>query len=543
MNTKKISFLFYLNILFILFYGCTDPTLSKNSTIVTTNEVTAITQNTAECGGEISSTTGIVVTSRGVCWSLNPDPTTSDSLTKVATESGKFICSIKNLIPDTTYYVRAYAINADVTVYGSQVIFKTQKAIQPSINTTKATNITNNSITSGGNITFNGGTAITERGVCWSTNPLPTILENKTSDGNGDGIFSSLLNGLTEGTTYYIRAYAINKTGIGYGNLEVVKTYTIPTVETTIINDITQTTAMSGGKITSDGGSSITARGVVWSKGEYPDISLSTKSTDGNGLSTFTSNILGLSENVTYYVRAYATNNFGTAYGAQLSFKSLKEIAYVNFTDQRDGNVYKTIQIGNQTWMAENLRYLPKVEGPFLGYTTSPFYYVYGYIGTSVSEAKATDNFKTYGVLYNWNAAIEAVPEGWHIPSDAEWTILENYLSDNGYNYDGTTGGGRDKISKAIASTSGWKSSTTQGAVGNIDYSIYRNKSGFNVLPGGYRHQTGSFVDLGNSCSLWSTNVLYEHSAWARYIYSNSKGLTRNNSSKDAGFSVRCIKN
>ena len=102
------------------------------------------------------------------------------------------------------------------------------------------------------------------------------------------------------------------------------------------------------------------------------------------------------------------------------------------FTDARDGTHYDAVKIGNQVWMAENLKYLPSVVGPATGSETAAYYYVYDYDGTDVMAAKATANYTTYGVLYNWPAAMNACPTGWHLPSDAEWTELTDYLGGSG---------------------------------------------------------------------------------------------------------------
>ena len=210
------------------------------------------------------------------------------------------------------------------------------------------------------------------------------------------------------------------------------------------------------------------------------------------------------------------------------------------FTDSRDGKVYKTVTIGEQVWMAENLAYLPSVVGPATGSDTDPYYYVYGFDGGTVAEAKATANYITYGVLYNWPAALTACPEGWHLPSDAEWTQLEEYLIANGYNYDGTTTG--NKIAKSMANYSGWNTSTVTGAIGNTDYPEYWNKSGFSALPGGYRYTDGKFYLIGIFGHWWSSTGAYTGYAWTRTLLCDYSTVLRHSDSEDSGFSVRCLR-
>jgi len=204
--------------------------------------------------------------------------------------------------------------------------------------------------------------------------------------------------------------------------------------------------------------------------------------------------------------------------------------------------VYKTVTIGGQVWMAENLKYLPSVVGSGTGSNTTPYYYVYDYDGTDVAEAKATANYATYGVLYNWEAAKAACPDGWHLPTDEEWTEMENYLADNGFNYDGSTGGGRDKIAKALASVSGWQSSTNTGAVGNTDYPEYQNKSGFTALSGGCRYGNGNFFFIGDDGYWWSATEYSATGAWVRGVGSSNSYVNREHRSKELGFSVRCVR-
>ncbi|MFY9115953.1 MAG: FISUMP domain-containing protein [Bacteroidales bacterium] len=212
--------------------------------------------------------------------------------------------------------------------------------------------------------------------------------------------------------------------------------------------------------------------------------------------------------------------------------------------DSRDGKVYNTVTLGTQTWMAENLAYLPSVVGPATDSETEPYYYVYGYDGTDVEEAKATENYQTYGVLYNWSAALTACPEGWHLPSDAEWTQLENYLANNGHNYDGTKGGVGAKIAKSLASETGWNSSSVEGAIGNTGFPEYRNKSGFSALPGGARTTNGGFnyYKTGYYGYWWSSTQGNPDTAWSRFLCFSLILIGHNHYTKESGYSVRCVR-
>ena len=190
----------------------------------------------------------------------------------------------------------------------------------PAVTTASVSAITQTTATSGGNVTDDGGAKVTARGVCWSTSTNPTIGSDKTTDGSGTGSFTSNLTGLEPDTQYYVRAYATNEQGTSYGKEVSFTTGEImlPTLTTNAAGSITLTTAVSGGNITDDGGGEITVRGVCWSTTANPTTSDS-KTENGTGTGTFTSNLTGLSPSTTYYVRAYAINSVGTAYGNEVS--------------------------------------------------------------------------------------------------------------------------------------------------------------------------------------------------------------------------------
>jgi len=190
--------------------------------------------------------------------------------------------------------------------------------LSTSINT-----VTSTSAISGGIITSDEGQAVTARGVVWSTIQNPTIsLTTKTVDGVGAGTFTSHIAELASHTTYYVRAYATNSVGTSYGDEISFTTVTLPSLSTSTVSNITAISATSGGFISSDGGSSITARGICWNTSASPTLN-DDYTIDGIGSGSFISNLTGLSQGGTYYVRAYATNSFGTAYGNEVSFTTL----------------------------------------------------------------------------------------------------------------------------------------------------------------------------------------------------------------------------
>jgi uncharacterized protein (TIGR02145 family) len=186
------------------------------------------------------------------------------------------------------------------------------------------------------------------------------------------------------------------------------------------------------------------------------------------------------------------------------------------FTDLRDNHIYNILTIGDQIWMVDNLAYLPSVSPSNNGSETESRYYVYNYQGTSISSAKDSVNYSTYGVLYNWPAASTACPSGWHLPSDMEWTSLRTRL-------------GADSGIKA-KSTSGW-----------FDNKNGDGSSGFNGLPAGCRSKDDTFKYMGSYTYFWSTTEVGLNRHWNTYLSYGSDDFTRDNREPDNGFSIRCI--
>lgn len=290
---------------------------------VTTSEVSNITATSAKGGGRVTDQGASSVTARGVCWSTHHNPTLDDHYANTGSGVGTFTANMTSLTFYTTYYVRAYAVNSQGTSYGSEVSFVTSFP-SPTVFTSQVTGISWTSATGGGNVTNDGGAEVTERGICWSTSPNPNINNSHNSSGNGIGSFSVEMTGLTSGTTYYVRAYAKNNAKIGYGEDVVFTTRSFdePTVTTSMVTDITQTTAICGGNVTADGGLPVTERGICWSTSSNPTIS-DNHTSSGTGLGAFALQMTSLAPNTTYHVRAYAKNAEKTGYGADMSFTTL----------------------------------------------------------------------------------------------------------------------------------------------------------------------------------------------------------------------------
>lgn len=191
--------------------------------VVKTIEVSNITSDAFNCGGIITISGGSDINNYGLCWSTNSKPTIKDSTKSSNKGETNFTISVTGLIPNTNYYVCAFASNKNGTSYGEVKKITTEIA-NIIINTNVISNISFTSASSGGNIINDGGSNVTSRGICWSLTSNPTVMDNKTINGSGIGNFNSNITGLLPNTTYYVRAYGINVKGISYGNLITFKT-------------------------------------------------------------------------------------------------------------------------------------------------------------------------------------------------------------------------------------------------------------------------------------------------------------------------------
>jgi len=219
-NTGK-----YVTLQNLVVTGATNGIGTIDLPVITTASAFNVSTTFAFSGGNISSDGGSAVTQRGVCWNTTGNPTLADSTVSSRAGSGAYVSFLDSLQPATKYYARSFATNAAGTSYGSQITFTTLTSLSvPALTTTAASKILVATASSGGNVTAWGGDTVDVRGVCWNTTGTPAITDNKTENGTGVGSFTSVLAGLAQNTTYYVRAYATNSIGTGYGNQITFKT-------------------------------------------------------------------------------------------------------------------------------------------------------------------------------------------------------------------------------------------------------------------------------------------------------------------------------
>jgi uncharacterized protein (TIGR02145 family) len=308
------------------------------------------------------------------------------------------------------------------TAYGNSTSFNS--LAPPTVTTTAVSSVTSSGALSGGDVLASGGAIVTARGVAYGTMNNPTTQNNSTVDGSGTGSFLSTLGGLNALTNYKVRAYATNSVGTSYGIQETFTTLGLPTISTNSVSSIASTAATSGGNVSSDGGSTVTARGMVYNNLQNPTTS-DNFTNNGTGTGSFISVVNGLSASTLYYIRAYATNSVGTAYGNQLSFTtSVPTIATVTTlgatmitasTASLEGEV---LSDGGSAVTAKGMAYSainanPTISnsatnngsgtGYFLsslsGLSSTTVYYVRAYATNNLGTAYGnTVNFTTYGL-------------------------------------------------------------------------------------------------------------------------------------------------
>jgi len=504
-------------------------TLKTGKPVIVTAEVLNITAYTAECGGEVVNDSGLVVTACGVCWNKTGDPTIDNSIayTTDSLGTGNFASEITDLEESISYFISAYATNEKGTSYGEVKTFNTIPLVLPTVSTDLIDNITTSSARYFGTVSNEGNGTVSIRGICWDTSP-DLIIGNClgfTENGTGLGDFTGDITELVDGTIYYTKAYAINEKGTGYGEVKSFQTIPIliPEVETNDVNNITTNSVQCGGNVLNEGNGTVAARGVCWNTTGNPSLENCLDYTnDGGGSGSFISNISGLTEGTNYFVRAYATNEKGTACGDERSF--VTEVAPCGeLTINYGGQVYHTVEINDQCWFKENLNIGTRING------------TQDQQNNSTLEKYCYDDNQSrcdeYGGLYQWDEAMQYVttqgaqgicPDGWHIPSDSEWGELVDYLGGSG------VAGGKMKEVGYVH----WSSPNT-GAT---------NSSGFTGLPAGGRSSSGgSFNNVVYRGYFWSSTEGDASGAWRRTLFYNSDDVWRYDAYETSGYSVRCL--
>ena len=437
----------------------------------------------------------------------------------------------------------------------------------PTVSTNPVSDITSNSALCGGDVLADGNLLISMRGICWSTTPQPTISDSHTSEGGEIGSFTSAMLGLESETTYYVRAYATNDLGIAYGNELSFSTFSLPEITTTPASNINANSAETGGTITNNGGAAITARGVCWSTSPNPSIN-NNHTTDGSGTGSFTSLITGLQEGTLYHVRAYATNCAGTAYGNDITINTPcagvdgQPCTGTPTVTDYDGNVYNTIQIGCQCWTKENIRTTHFSDGTSIPYSNTNVSYTTPY--RSYPTQESISEIPLYGYLYNWPAAMKNAspsnsipsgvqgicPVGWHVPSNAEWDQLLEYV---GSQYFYICQNNPSYIAKALASNTGWNVHHLTNSYCSPSCQEYlNNATGFSAYPAGnhsgsnYTSNGLGYFEFGHHASFWSTtDSERENAGPVAYRYQinfHSPEISIADNPLYFGHSVRCLR-
>lgn len=326
--------------------------------------------------------------------------------------------------------------------------------------------------------------------------------------------------------TYNVSLIATNSKGSDTltkaGYIHVTNCTRTAIVLTDTVTNITNTTAKCSYRVVDTGCSQVVARGVCWATTQNPTV-LNDKTYDGYGIGSYTSNITGLQPNTTYYLRAYAQDIDRVVYGAQRSFTTPPAIlANCGTVTDIDGNVYNTVTIGTQCWMVENLKTTRYNDGTTISNVTDDTQWNALTTGAWCYYNNDISNNTTYGKLYNWRAVNtgKLAPIGWHIPSDAEWTTLIDYL------------GGTNVAGGSMKSSDFWNSPNL-GAT---------NTSGFTGLPAGARYNSGFFFNIGDRGAWYSSTEIDASTAWNIGLRFDKTWAYRANGYKTEGCSIRCIK-
>ncbi|MFO7932470.1 MAG: FISUMP domain-containing protein [Bacteroidales bacterium] len=488
---------------------------------VETTQPRSVARDSAVVGGRIIDDGGTAISAAGIRVAGEPfDGNDSDEL-YADLMNGLFEVTLHNLEYET-YYVTAFAENESGRSYGNEISFMPlpPENIPPLCEIELPAG--GAEFTRGDDISININASDEDGDIEQVRLFLNSIGITTLRTFPYRYVFSS--EGVEAGS-YILRAEANdNSGGISGDSVSFIINPELPVVETSNPTSITTGSAVVGGTILDDGGGDVIAAGILW--GTEPD--------DVSGYSEIPADITGNTFSVTltdleydiYYIVAFAENESGRSYGEQISFTPL--LPEDMFVDSRDGNAYKWVQIGNQIWMAENLAYLPELRNPRNYSAEEPFYYVYDYNRFNLEEATETYNYNTYGVLYNHPAAVEACPDGWHLPTSGEQQELISFI------------GGEDEVGKLMeAGTEHWNSNP-EGT----------NTTGFSALGAGQvvlgPDDAMVFEKIGEAAGWWTSDTCNADlpDGIPFVIESSNPVIFTDDDCQpfETGYSVRCIK-
>ncbi len=467
---------------------------------------------------------------KGFCWGVTEEPTIDGDYIEVNDTSIHYTYILSDLSPETQYYVRAYAQNKIGISYGEQVSFQTAKnVVLPSVTTAAATQVTESTATTGGDVISDGNATVTERGVVYATTANPTMENSKVIAGAGTGSYTCNLTGLQAGTTYYVRAYATNSQGTSYGEeitFTTALSTTLANVTTSAVTQITETTAVAGGNVTSDGNAEVTERGVVYSTVSNPVINniYHTTVKSGSGTGSFSVNLTNLVEGTKYYVRAYATNSKGTSYGEQVSFTTNEQSSTPN-NGTENGHEYVDLGLSVK-WATCNVgASKPEEYGDYFAWgETEPkgvyYWNTYKWCNGSSSTMTKYNTNSSYGTVDNKtqlelsdDAARANWGGSWRMPTRAEQDELRENCT--------------------------WTWTTQNGVNG---YKVTSKKNGNSIFLPAAGYRGGSSLDDAGSYGYYrssSLNAGYTYNAYA--LYFGSDLVTWTISYRSYGQSVRPV--
>lgn len=308
--------------------GTKQITISASiNNIVETLEASDVRANSAVLNGKITRDMVPQITEHGFVYSKTAAPTIANGAYKISqlgtpSVGVPYNMFISSLEKETRYYARAFVTNNIDTIYGEQISFLTIEGL-PTVKTLSSRNTTSSSTIIQCEAIDDAGSTIVARGVCYGLSPLPAIEGQHTTNGSGIGKWESALSGLSPNATYYIRAYATNSYGTGYGEQIIISTTEgLASVKTGTVSSVTTTSATCNGEVLSDGDRQVTERGICFGTSPYPTTT-NTHITNGSGTGKFSCALTQLAAGATYHFRAYAINSAGTSYGEDVTFTTL----------------------------------------------------------------------------------------------------------------------------------------------------------------------------------------------------------------------------